>query len=113
MKFAGASKGQIAQKTDELLELVGLKDKAQDSSQSLSGGQQQRVALARSLATSPSVLLLDEPFSALDTFTRSALQQDVAAICKQKGITMVLVTHDIDEAVMMSDRVFVMDQNPE
>ena len=112
LKFAGASKGQIAQKTDELLELVGLKDKAQDSSQSLSGGQQQRVALARSLATSPSVLLLDEPFSALDTFTRSALQQDVAAICKQKGITMVLVTHDIDEAVMMSDRVFVMDQNP-
>lgn len=112
LKFAGASKGQIAQKTDELLELVGLKGKAQDSSQSLSGGQQQRVALARSLATSPSVLLLDEPFSALDTFTRSALQQDVAAICKQKGITMVLVTHDIDEAVMMSDRVFVMDQNP-
>ena len=112
LKFAGASKGQIAQKTDELLELVGLKDKAQDSSQSLSGGQQQRVALARSLATSPSVLLLDEPFSALDTFTRSALQQDVAAICKQKAITMVLVTHDIDEAVMMSDRVFVMDQNP-
>jgi ABC-type nitrate/sulfonate/bicarbonate transport system, ATPase component len=64
------------------------------------------------LATSPTVLLLDEPFSALDTFTRSSLQQDVAAICKQKGITMVLVTHDIDEAVMMSDRVFVMDQNP-
>ena len=58
------------------------------------------------------MLLLDEPFSALDTFTRSALQHDVAAICKKKGITLVLVTHDIDEAVLMSDRVFVMDQNP-
>ena len=112
LKFARASKLQVGEKTDELLELVGLTDKAQDNIQSLSGGQQQRVALARSLATSPTVLLLDEPFSALDTFTRSALQQDVAAICKRKGITLVLVTHDIDEAVLMSDRVFVMDQNP-
>ena len=112
LKFARVSKKQISERTDELLELVGLTDKAQDNIQSLSGGQQQRVALARSLATSPTVLLLDEPFSALDTFTRSALQQDVAAICKTKGITLVLVTHDIDEAVLMSDRVFVMDQNP-
>ena len=112
LKFARVSKKQISERTDELLELVGLTDKAQDKIQSLSGGQQQRVALARSLATSPTVLLLDEPFSALDTFTRSALQQDVAAICKKKGITLVLVTHDIDEAVLMSDRVFVMDQNP-
>ena len=112
LKFARVSKMQISERTDELLELVGLTDKARDNIQSLSGGQQQRVALARSLATSPTVLLLDEPFSALDTFTRSALQQDVAAICKKKGITLVLVTHDIDEAVLMSDRVFVMDQNP-
>ncbi len=112
LKFARVSKMQISERIDELLELVGLTDKAQDNIQSLSGGQQQRVALARSLATSPTVLLLDEPFSALDTFTRSALQQDVAAICKKKGITLVLVTHDIDEAVLMSDRVFVMDQNP-
>ena len=112
LKFSRASKLQVSERTDELLELVGLTDKAQDNIQSLSGGQQQRVALARSLATSPTVLLLDEPFSALDTFTRSALQQDVAAICKNNGITLVLVTHDIDEAVLMSDRVFVMDQNP-
>ncbi|MAW25951.1 MAG: ABC transporter [Gammaproteobacteria bacterium] len=112
LKFGGASKQQARERIDELLELVNLTDKAQNNIQSLSGGQQQRVALARSLATAPTVLLLDEPFSALDTFTRSALQQDVAAICKQKGITLVLVTHDIDEAVLMSDRVFVMDQNP-
>lgn len=112
LKFAGTGKREIATKVEELLDLIGLTDKANVKPQSLSGGQQQRVALARSLATSPTVLLLDEPFSALDTFTRSALQQDVAAICRQKGITMVLVTHDIDEAVLMSDRVFVMDQNP-
>ena len=112
LKFAGSGKIEIATKVDELLDLIGLTDKANAKPQSLSGGQQQRVALARSLATSPTVLLLDEPFSALDTFTRSALQHDVTAICKQKGITMILVTHDIDEAVLMSDRVFVMDQNP-
>ena len=112
LKFAGSGKKEIATKVDELLDLIGLTDKANAKPQSLSGGQQQRVALARSLATSPTVLLLDEPFSALDTFTRSALQHDVTAICKQKGITMILVTHDIDEAVLMSDRVFVMDQNP-
>jgi len=80
--------------------------------QSLSGGQQQRVALARSLATVPDVLLLDEPFSALDAFTRAALQDEVPAICRDRGITMVIVTHDIDEAIAMADRVFIMSQNP-
>ncbi|MAW56279.1 MAG: ABC transporter ATP-binding protein [Litorivicinaceae bacterium] len=112
LKFAGIGKKEISSKVDELLDLISLTEKADVKPRSLSGGQQQRVALARSLATSPTVLLLDEPFSALDTFTRSALQQDVATICRQKGITMVLVTHDIDEAVLMSDRVLVMDQNP-
>ena len=112
LKFAGTGKKEISSKVDELLDLISLTEKADVKPRSLSGGQQQRVALARSLATSPTVLLLDEPFSALDTFTRSALQQDVATICRQKGITMVLVTHDIDEAVLMSDRVLVMDQNP-
>ena len=112
LKFAGIGKRETAAKVDELLDLIGLTDKGNAKPQSLSGGQQQRVALARSLATSPTLLLLDEPFSALDTFTRGALQHDVTAICKEKGITMILVTHDIDEAVLMSDRVFVMDQNP-
>jgi ABC-type nitrate/sulfonate/bicarbonate transport system ATPase subunit len=99
-------------KIDRLLELVGLSDKAETNVQSLSGGQQQRVALARSLATSPEVLLLDEPFSALDAFTRAALQDEVADIATREGLTMVIVTHDIDEAVAMADRVLIMSANP-
>lgn len=104
------------QKNDEkithLLDLVGLSDKAEEHVQSLSGGQQQRVALARSLATSPEVLLLDEPFSALDAFTRSNLQDEVADIATKEDLTMVIVTHDIDEAVAMADRVLIMSANP-
>ena len=100
------------QKIDRLLELVGLADKAEASVQSLSGGQQQRVALARSLATSPELLLLDEPFSALDAFTRSSLQDEVADIASREDLTMVIVTHDIDEAVAMADRVLIMSANP-
>lgn len=99
-------------KVAHLLEMVGLADKAQAAVQSLSGGQQQRVALARSLATSPDLLLLDEPFSALDAFTRASLQDEVAGIARQEGVTLVLVTHDIDEAVAVADRVLIMAANP-
>lgn len=97
---------------DALLDLVGLADKADANVQSLSGGQQQRVALARSLATSPELLLLDEPFSALDAFTRAALQDEVSRIARQEKLTLVIVTHDIDEAVAMADRVLIMAANP-
>jgi ABC-type nitrate/sulfonate/bicarbonate transport system ATPase subunit len=97
---------------DQLLELVGLADKADTHVQSLSGGQQQRVALARSLATSPELLLLDEPFSALDAFTRASLQDEVSRIAREKQLTTVIVTHDIDEAIAMADRVLIMAANP-
>ena len=96
----------------ELLELVELGSLADSNVQDLSGGQQQRVALARSLALSPEALLLDEPFSALDTFTRSTMQRDVRRIARELGLTLVLVTHDIDEAAMMADRAFIMAANP-
>ncbi len=99
-------------KIADLLDLVGLSDKADANVQSLSGGQQQRVALARSLATSPELLLLDEPFSALDAFTRSSLQDEVIRISSKAGLTMVIVTHDIDEAAAMADRVLIMSANP-
>lgn len=95
-----------------LLDMVGLSDKANANVQSLSGGQQQRVALARSLATSPDLLLLDEPFSALDAFTRASLQDEVSHIARHEGLTLVMVTHDIDEAVVMADRVLIMSANP-
>lgn len=100
------------QRVPELLELVGLADYADVNVQQLSGGQQQRVALARSLATQPELLMLDEPFAALDELTRRAMQQDVSRISKQFEITQVIVTHDIDEAIAMAERILVMSSCP-
>jgi NitT/TauT family transport system ATP-binding protein len=109
LQFAGRRDPETV---DRLLELVGLADKSETNVQRLSGGQQQRVALARSLATQPELLLLDEPFSALDAFTRASLQDEVSRIARAEGLTLVLVTHDIDEAVAMADRVLIMAANP-
>ena len=111
LRFAGRMKNADA-KAKELLELVDMSDFAETNAQDLSGGQQQRVALARSLATEPEALLLDEPFSALDAFTRASLQRDVRAIAKNLGLTLLFVTHDIDEAVLMADRALIMSANP-
>ena len=109
--FSGEYK-RDAQRVEDLLDMVGLADKKDVNVQQLSGGQQQRVALARSLATEPELLLLDEPFSALDAFTRTSLQNEVSAIARSKNITLIIVTHDIDEAIAMSDRVLIMSQGP-
>lgn len=111
LRFARRS-DEIAKRVPEVLELVDLAAFADRNAQDLSGGQQQRVALARSLATNPEMLLLDEPFSALDAFTRRSLQRDVRAIARRLGLTLVLVTHDVSEAVRMADRVLVLDANP-
>lgn len=108
LRFANWPKDKIRVRVDEALELVHLQEFANKNTQDLSGGQQQRVALARSLVMEPEMLLLDEPFSALDAFTRSALQHDVRQIGKQLGINLVMVTHDIDEAILMADRALVM-----
>ena len=110
--YSGVSRTQAHREVRPLLELLGLLEKSDVNVQNLSGGQQQRVALARSLATAPDALFLDEPFSALDTFSRTSLQQEVASICRDKKISMVLVTHDVDEAVIMADRVLIMAENP-
>ena len=103
---------EIANRVPEVLDLVDLSSFADRNAQELSGGQQQRVALARSLATSPEVLLLDEPFSSLDAFTRRSLQRDVRSIAREFGLTMVIVTHDVSEAVCMADKVLVLNANP-
>ena len=108
LKLQKLNKKSIAETVLPLLELVKLDHLANRNVRQLSGGQQQRVALARSLSTNPSVMLLDEPFSALDTFTRIELQNEIRQICKRKGITLVIVTHDFDEAIRMSDRIFMM-----
>ncbi len=109
LKFAGRRR-EIPQRVRELLTLVELEDYADRNVQDLSGGQQQRVALARSLAVKPEILLLDEPFSALDAMTRRTLQRDVRRIANDLGITLVIVTHDIGEAVAMADRALIMSE---
>lgn len=112
LHFAGWTKDKMEKRIAEAISLVHLDDYAKNNVQDLSGGQQQRVALARSLVMEPEMLLLDEPFSALDTFTRTSLQKDVRSITKELGINLVMVTHDIDEAVLMADRALVMAGSP-
>ncbi|MFK7917676.1 MAG: ABC transporter ATP-binding protein [Ilumatobacter sp.] len=102
------NKTQRAKRVDELLELVDLGGLGERLPETLSGGQQQRVALARSLAPNPSVLLLDEPFSALDSGLRIHVRAEVARILRDVGVTSVFVTHDQDEAFVLGDRVAVM-----
>ena len=96
----------------ELLQDVGLTDFGEALPHQLSGGMAQRVALARGLARKPSVLLLDEPFSALDSFTRVKLQDRLGALWEKTRFTLLLVTHDLDEAVNLADRIVVMRGQP-
>lgn len=112
LHFAGWNNAKKHDRVAETLHLVDLEEFAESNVQDLSGGQQQRVALARSLVMEPELLLLDEPFSALDAFTRAAVQRDVRSIAKRLGINLVMVTHDIDEAVLMADRALIMAGSP-
>ena len=91
---------------------VGLTDKARDWPRELSGGQAQRVAIARALVPRPEVLLLDEPFSALDAFTRADLQDHLLDLWADSNPTLVMVTHDVEEAIVLADRILVMRPHP-
>ncbi|GGP28303.1 ABC transporter ATP-binding protein [Silvimonas amylolytica] len=105
-------KARITSRVEELLQLLGLDPAgfAHRYPHQLSGGQQQRVGVARALAADPEVLLMDEPFGALDPVTRSALQAEIARIHQVSGKAIVLVTHDIDEALLLADRIVMLDQ---
>jgi ABC-type nitrate/sulfonate/bicarbonate transport system ATPase subunit len=97
---------------DDFLRLVGLDAFATAYPHQLSGGMAQRVALARALVNHPRILLLDEPLGALDAFTRMRMQDEVLRLWQSRGTTMLLVTHDIDEAIYMSDRIVIMTSRP-
>jgi iron(III) transport system ATP-binding protein len=104
----GLPREEIAKRVTQLLDLVGLSDQARKYPIQLSGGQQQRVALARALALSPGLLLLDEPLSALDARVRARLRGEIRDLQGRLGITTIMVTHDQEEALTMSDRIVVM-----
>lgn len=101
-------RGVIKQRVTELLKLVGLPGSDTKYPSQLSGGQQQRIALARALATSPGLLLLDEPLSALDALERVRLRQEIRALQQKLGVTTIMVTHDQEEALSLADRIVVM-----
>ena len=111
-KVKKQSEEESKEKALKLLKRVGLEDKANAYPSQLSGGMRQRCALIRTLAAQPKVLLLDEPFSALDYQTRLAVSADIYRIIRQEGKTALLVTHDISEAISLSDRVVVLSHRP-
>lgn len=103
---------KVNQMVDQTLELVGLKNFKKAYPHQLSGGMQQRISIGRSLIENPRVLLLDEPLGALDALTRMQMQNEILRIWKEEKTTMILVTHDIDEAVYLGDRVVVLSKRP-
>lgn len=111
-RMQGKSRDQARAIADEFLTLVGLSDFADRRPMTLSGGMQQRVGIARALAPAPKVLLMDEPFGALDAQTRLMMQENLLRIWEDQKPTVVFVTHDIDEAVFLADRILIMSASP-
>ncbi len=111
-KMAGATRTEAGSVANTFLNLVGLRKFGNRYPAELSGGMQQRVGIARALANYPSVLLMDEPFGALDAQTRLVMQESLLEIWRKFGTTVVFVTHDVDEAVFLADRVLIMSAAP-
>ncbi len=112
LEAAGLPRAERNARADAALDFVGLKALGDRWPHQLSGGQRQRVSLARALAIEPEVLLMDEPFSALDAITRETLQDELIRVWQKSGKTVLFVTHDIDEAVYLADRIIVLAGSP-
>ena len=112
LELAGIPRNRRARRVAELLEILDLAEHGARLPRELSGGMRQRVAIARALAPEPDLLLLDEPFGALDAQTRLAMHEFLRQVWQRTGATIVLVTHDVDEAVYLSQRVYVMRSRP-
>jgi NitT/TauT family transport system ATP-binding protein len=112
LETRGLSRAESRQRAEEFLTLVGLAAAGDKFPSQLSGGMQQRVALARALAVDPDLLLMDEPFSALDELTAARLREELVTLCAQKQRTILFVTHDIAEACYLAERVIVMSAHP-
>lgn len=108
----GVPHGQSSPTVERALDLVGLSDFARAYPRELSGGMQMRVSIARALVTNPKLLLMDEPFGALDEITRNRLDRDLSALCAKQNLTVLFVTHSISEAAFLSSRVLVMSARP-
>jgi taurine transport system ATP-binding protein len=112
LRYAGVPRAEQPRRTAELLERVGLSETADRRVWEISGGQQQRAAIARALAGGKGLLLLDEPFAALDALTRERLQEDLRRVSLETGATSVFVTHSVDEAVFLATRIVVLTARP-
>jgi bicarbonate transport system ATP-binding protein len=110
--MTGLPAGERNQIIEQHIDLVGLRHAVDKLPGQLSGGMKQRVAIARALAIRPKLLLLDEPFGALDALTRGNLQEQLMKICEEYQVTSVMVTHDVDEAVLLSDRIVMLTNGP-
>ncbi|MBS4084650.1 MAG: ABC transporter ATP-binding protein [Rhizobiales bacterium] len=107
------SKARIKEHAEKFIDLVGLKGSEYKKPSELSGGMKQRVGIARALSLEPKMLLMDEPFSALDALTRGTLQDEVRGICLNTGQTVFMITHDVDEAIYLADKIVLMTNGPE
>lgn len=112
LEVDGLRRGEARQRAGDLLRLAGLGDFLHHYPYQLSGGMQQRVAMCRALISDPTLLLMDEPFGALDALTRDAMGQHLQKICSERDITALLITHSVAEAVLLADRVLVMTPRP-
>ena len=103
---------QVDEQAQKFIDLVGLTGAEHKRPAELSGGMKQRVGIARALSIEPKIMLMDEPFSALDALTRGTLQDEVRRICLETGQTVFMITHDVDEAIYLADRIVLMTNGP-